>query len=282
MGNKIALITDSTCDLSKDMLEKLSIELLPLKIIYEEEQFLDRVNIKPEEIYRKFKEEIPTTSMPGPGEIKDKFLELKKKGFTHILAVHISSGLSSTPNICKMVAQQIDDLTIEVVDSKLLSMGLGRLVLYARNLIDKSDFDFTEIVDKTREKINDIELHFIVKTLKYLKEGGRIGKVKGTIGELLNIKPIISINDEGKYYTVDKSRSRKKSINKLYEIAKKKINQGLCYVDVMHADAKEEAELLLKKFEKFENVDKTILGEISPAMVVHAGPGLIGVCVTSV
>ena len=280
MANKIVLVTDSTCDLSADMLKDLSIKFLPLKIIYKEGEFLDRVNINPIDVYKRFKEEIPSTSMPGPGEIKEKFMELKEKGFTHILAIHISSGLSSTANISKMVSKEMDDLTVEVIDSKLLSMGLGRLVLYAKNLIEEENFNFEEIVEKTREKINDIDLHFIVKTLKYLKEGGRIGKVSGTIGELLNIKPIISINDMGEYYTVDKSRSRKSSINKLYNITKKKIMKGKCYVDVMHADAKEEAEELLNRFKELTNVKETTLGEISPAMVVHAGPGLIGVCVT--
>ncbi len=282
MANKIALVTDSTCDLSADMLKDLSIKFLPLKIIYNEGQFLDRVNINPKDVYRRFMEEIPSTSMPGPGEIKDKFMELKEKGFTHILAIHISTGLSSTANISKMVSKEMDDINVEVIDSKLLSMGLGRLVLYAKNLIDEENLDFKEIVDKTKEKINDIDLNFVVKTLKYLKVGGRIGKVRGTIGELLNIKPIISINDDGEYYTVDKSRSRKSSINKLYDIAKKKIMKGKCYVDVLHADAQEEAEVLMSRFKDLRNVTEITLGEISPAMVVHAGPGLIGVCVTSV
>lgn len=280
MTEKIALVTDSTCDLSANILKKLSIEFLPLKIIYNDGEYLDRVNIYPDDIYSRFEEEIPSTSMPGPGEIKEKFMELKEKGFTHIIAIHISTGLSSTANISQMVSNQIDDLTIEVIDSKLLSMGLGRLVLYARDLIENSNLNFNEIVDKLKEKIDKIDLNFIVNTLKYLKEGGRIGKVRGTIGQLLNIKPIISINDAGEYYTVDKARSRKASINKLYKITKNKIMQGKCYVDVMHADAEEEAIELLNKLKELNNVRDSILGEISPAMVVHAGPGLIGVCVT--
>ncbi|MFW6264722.1 MAG: DegV family protein [Bacillota bacterium] len=123
-------------------------------------------------------------------------------------------------------------------------------------------------------------MNFVVGTLKYLKAGGRIGKVRGTIGELLNIKPIISINEEGVYYTVDKARSRKASLNKIFKILKGKIKEGLCYVDVMHANAEEEAQSLLERFKELSNVKDTFFGEISPAMAVHAGPGLIGVCVT--
>ena len=282
MNKNIGIITDSTSDLSQEMLQAFNIEFLPLKIMYKDEQYLDKVNISPDDIYKRFDKEIPTTSMPGPDEFKEKFKKLKEKGFTNIIAIHISSGLSSTPNICRMVSKEMEDMTIEVIDSRLLSMGLGRLVLYAKGLIDQGNLDFEEIVNKTREKIDDIELNFIVKTLKYLKEGGRIGKVKGIIGQLLNIKPIISIDDEGQYYTVDKTRGRKNSLNKLYDKAKKKIKQGMSYVDVMHADAEEEAKELQNRLQKLQNVKDSILGEISPAMVVHAGPGLIGVVVTPV
>lgn len=280
MSEKIAIVTDSTCDLSKEILDERDISFLPLKIIYEDSEYKDRVNITPQEVYKKFSEEIPSTSMPGFEEIKEKYLELKEKGYTHIISIHISSGLSGTYNTCKMVSQEIEGVTIEVVDSKMLSMGLGRLVLYAKDLIDEGKENFESIVDKVYEKKDNIELYFIVETLKYLRKGGRIGKVKGTIAELLNIKPIISIDEEGKYFTFDKVRSRKKSIKKLIDIAKDKINEGICYVDVMHADAKEEADQILEKLKNVSNVKDIFLGEISPAMVVHAGPGLIGVCIT--
>lgn len=282
MKSKIALVTDSTCDLPGEILKELSIEFLPLKIIYGDKEYEDRVNITPNDVYRRFDEEIPTTSMPGPSEIKNKFLNLKEKGFTHIISIHISSGLSGTYKISKMVSREIKGLTVEVIDSKMLSMGLGRLVLYAKKLIDEGKLSFEEIVNKIRKKIDDVDIYFVVKTLKYLKKGGRIGKVKGTIGELLNIKPIISIDDDGQYYTYDHSRSRKKSISKLFELAKSKIVEGICQVDVMHADAEDEAKKLMEKFKKLPNVKETFFGEISPAMVVHAGPGLIGVCVTRI
>ena len=280
MEDNIAVVTDSTCDLSKDLLEEKGIEFLPLKIIYKDNQYLDRVDIKPQEVYDHFEKEIPSTSMPSPSEVKEKYLQLKEKGYTHIISLHISSGLSGTYNICRMVAEELDEITVEVIDSQMLSMGLGRLVLYAKELIEEKEYNFNRIVEMVKEKKDKIELYFIVETLKYLKEGGRIGKVRGTIAELLNIKPIISINEEGEYYTFDKVRSRKKSIKKLINLAKEKIQEGLCKVDVMHADAKDEALEILDKLKGLPNVKEALLGEISPAMVVHSGPGLIGVCIT--
>lgn len=280
MKEKIAIVTDSTCDLSKDVLSDKGIEFLPLKIIFKDSEYRDRIDISPQEVYDNFENEIPSTSMPSPEEISNKYNELKDKGYTHIISIHISSGLSGTYNTCKMASREVQGIKIEIIDSKMLSMGLGRLVLYANHLIESGDYNFNQIVKKVKEKINKIDLFFIVDTLKYLKEGGRIGKVRGTIAELLNIKPIISINDEGEYYTFDKVRTRKKSIKYLVNIAQDKINEGLCFVDVMHADAKEEAINILDKLKDLKNVKESFLGEISPAMVVHSGPGLIGVCIT--
>ncbi|MEJ6949913.1 DegV family protein [Natronospora cellulosivora (SeqCode)] len=280
MENKIALITDSTCDLPKDLLDKFSIEVWPLKIIYKDNEYQDRIDISPKEIYDRFEEEIPSTSMPSPAEMQSKFEELKDKGFTHVIAILISSGLSGTYNVCKMASEGVEGLKIEVIDSKLLSLGLGRLVLYARNLIDEGKLGFEEMVENIKNKTDDVNLNFVVGTLKYLKAGGRIGRVRGTIGELLNIKPIISINEEGVYYTIDKARSRKASLNKLFNNLKEKVKDGLCYVDVLHANAEEEAQALIDKFKKLSNVKGTFFGEVGPAIAVHAGPGLIGVCVT--
>lgn len=280
MMSKIALLTDSTCDIPGELMNKLSIHFMPLKIIFNKREYQDRIDITPDEVYQKFDEEIPSTSMPNLDEFKSKFLELKEKGFTHIIAIHISSGLSSTYNIARMAGEEIEGLLVEVVDSKCLSMGLGRLVLYARELIDQDNLEFSEIVKMIKDKIEKIDLFFIVDTLKYLIEGGRIGKVKGAIGKLFNIKPIISINGDGEYFSFSKARSRKKSIDTMYKIAKKRIREGLCTVDIMHANAREEARDLLARLEKLENVKDTFFGEISPAMAVHAGPGLIGVCIT--
>ncbi|MFW6378320.1 MAG: DegV family protein, partial [Bacillota bacterium] len=212
MNEKIAIVTDSTSDLKKEDLDKYGIKSLPLKVIYKDRQYQDRVDITPAEVYERMEDEIPTTSMPSPQEIEDLYTELKEEGYTHIISIHISSGLSATYSNCRMVAEQMENINVEVIDSQMLSMGLGRLVLYAKDLVASAELTCNEIIDKIEEKKDKIEIFFVVETLKYLKKGGRIGKVSGTIGELLNIKPIISIDDDGEYYTFTKVRGRKKSI----------------------------------------------------------------------
>ncbi|MFN2364031.1 MAG: DegV family protein [Halarsenatibacteraceae bacterium] len=281
MNEKIAIVTDSTSDLKREDLDKYGIKSLPLKVIYKDRQYQDRVDITPAEVYEGMKDEIPTTSMPSPQEIEDLYTELKEDGYTQIISIHISSGLSATYSNCRMVAEQMDDIEVEVVDSKMLSMGLGRLVLYAKDLIAAEEFTFAEIVEKVEAKREKVEIFFVVETLKYLKKGGRIGKVSGTIGELLNIKPIISIDEDGEYYTFTKIRGRKKSIKKMYSLIKDRVKDGKKYcLDIMNAAAPEEAQNFLDKFKDTPSITDIFIGEISPVMVVHAGPGLLGLTLT--
>lgn len=281
MKEKIAVVTDSTSDLSKLELEEMGINSIPLKVIYSDNQYHDRIDITPSEVYKSLSREIPTTSMPSPQEIRDVYEELRDDGFTHIISLHISSGLSATYNNCVMVADQIEGIKVEVIDSKMLSKGLGRLTVYANSLVKSEELSFTEIVEKVKAKKEKIEVFFVVETLKYLKKGGRIGKISGTIAEFLNIKPIIAIDDEGEYFTLNKVRGRKRSLKKIYSIIKDKLQEGKEYVlDVMNADAVEEAEELLSKFKNLKQIKEYSFGEISPVMVVHTGPGLIGVVLT--
>jgi DegV family protein with EDD domain len=180
-----------------------------------------------------------------------------------------------------MVADQIDGIKVEVIDSKMLSKGLGRLVLYASSLVNEAEVSFDKIIEKVEAKKDKIEVFFVVETLKYLKKGGRIGKVSGTIAEFLNIKPIIAIDEDGEYFTFDKVRGRRRSLKKMYSIIKDKLEEGKEYVvDVMNAAAEEEARGLLDKFKELAQVKETYFSEISPVMVVHTSPGLIGVVLT--
>lgn len=115
--------------------------------------------------------------------------------------------------------------------------------------------------------------------MEYLKKGGRIGKVSGTIGELLNLKPIISVNKEGIYYTYEKARGKKQGLNKLFSIGEKALNEGPCSVFVLHGGAESEAKALAARFQCHPNLKDTYFGDISPSAGVHTGPGLVGIVV---
>ncbi len=274
--NKIAIVTDSTCDLSDDILEKYNIKLLPLRIIYSNAEYRDRVEISPEEIYERFELEIPKSSLPSPEDVIQLFNELEQDGFTHVLVFTISSGLSGTYNMIRMIASEYEQMTIKVLDSKALSWGLGIPVLEAVKAIISGN-DFNQVLNIAKTVIEDTKAYFVVKTLEYLKKGGRIGKVEGTIGDILQIKPIISINTEGIYYTYKKVRGRKKSLKELLQIVEESAKDKLINVAVVHGNALEEAKELLDSIKELSNVKETFFSQISPVMVVHTGPGLVGV-----
>lgn len=273
--NKIAIVTDSTCDLPDEILEKYDIKILPLRIIYSNKEFRDRIEIFPKEVYEKLEIEIPKTSLPSPEDVNNLFKELQEQGYTHVLGILISSALSGTYNMVKNFTNKFNELKIELLDSKSLTMGLGFSVLEAAKEVRKTN-DFSKVCKKAKEVMKHSKVFYVLKTLDYLRKGGRIGVIEGTVGELLGIKPIISIDEEGKYYAHAKVRGRKKSIEELYKIIKEKVADKKVNVAVMHGNAEREGLDLLERIKEFSNINETFFGPISPVLGVHTGPGLIG------
>lgn len=273
---KIALITDSSCDLPIELLKEYNIEVLPLRVIYSNAEYRDGVDITPDEVAKNLDVEIPKTSMPSPGDVINKLNELKEQGYTHCLIVTLSSGLSGTYNMVKMVTSEINDMVIEVVDSKILSVALGLIVLQASKMI-KENVAFNEIVKKVNSLKEQAKGFFVVDTLEYLKKGGRIGRVTAALGSLLNLKPIISIDEEGKYFSFSKVRGKNQALERMLDELKEALNSGKKYmVGIPHGCVKEEALKYAEKIKQLANIEDIVIGQISPALLVHSGPGLIG------
>lgn len=273
---RIALITDSTGDLPVEYVEQNNIHVLSLKVVYRDREYLDRVEIQPEEVYSRLDREVPTTSMPSMGEVIDLFTRLVKEGYQEILSINISSGLSGTFNTIRLAAEQFPSVKIEVIDSRSISMGIGLLVQEAAALIKKG-MSMSSIVDRLRGVRSDLKVIFVVKTLEYLKRGGRIGYVAATMGSLLDLKPVISVNDEGKYFTLAKVRGRKKSLKKIVELVKEAAAKNKLKLVVMHGDALEDAKALLEDIKEATGITDIHFGEVGPVIGVHTGPGVIGV-----
>lgn len=278
---KIAIVTDSTSDLDSDMTKEFGIEILPLHVVYKDREYLDGVSISPNEVYENMDIEVPTTSLPSPAEISNLFDRLREEKFTHVLTMHISSGLSGTYETVCQVAKDYKEMEIEVLDSKALSMGLGFPVLQAARELRKS-IDFQAVLKVAKKVSEQTKLYFVLSTLEYLKRGGRIGYVSGTIGELLNIKPIISINSEGKYITYSKVRGRDQSLKKLYDILIEGTQNGQFNVAIVHGGAEQEARKLWLNAKELPNIKELLFNQISPVMGVHTGPGLVGVIISPV
>ena len=274
--DKIAFIGDTTGDLSNDMITKYNINILPFRIIYKDREYLDRVNITPTEVYDNMVNEIPTSSMPSMQDIEDMFLKLKSEGYTHIIAVTLSTGLSGIYNGIRVVSENHPEIKTYICDSKSISIGEGAILIECGKLRDQGK-NFDEIIAEIPNIMRRIHLFFVIPTLEYLKKGGRIGRVAGTIAELLDIKPIITVDPEGKYTTFAKVRGRKQSLAKLIDIAREMLEQKKYEVYLGNGAAREDVERIYNAISKFPNLlSLNMIGDISPVSGVHSGPGLIG------
>lgn len=274
---KIALLVDSGTDVPQDVMERYGIYMIPLQIIYKERTYTDKVDITPEEVYRRLEEEVPSTSLPDGAQIQKVLEKIKEDGYEKLLIVTISSGLSGTYNVLRLIGQEEEGLEVYVLDTKSIGIGAGLQAIHAAELID-SGLTFEALIAQLKKEIVQNKVLFNVGTLEYLQKGGRIGLVTSIIGTALKLNPTISCNEDGVYYTVAKSRGRKRSIDKLVEIAEEFIgNHQEFRIAVAQGDAYEEGLQLKAKIEaRFPNAKEILFGTISPALVVHTGPSLLG------
>ena len=275
---KIALITDSGSDLSLEELREYNVNLLPLRISYSTGEYQDKIDIKASDVYENLDKEVPKTSLPSPETTEKILTKLEEEGYTHVKAICISGGLSGTANSLRLSLEDHPNLTSYVYDTKILAYPEGEIVIEVSKLI-KSGKTFEEIIEalpKIREKITG---YFTIDTLEYLKKGGRIGRVAGTLGEMLNLKPIITTDENGVYYNIVKARGRKQALSKLTDILKTHLAKNKCDVTVLQGGCEAEAIKYMESLKGLDNINSLKLSEISPALGVHGGPGLMGFCV---
>lgn len=278
MKNKVAILVDSGTDVPQELIEKYQMYVIPLKIIYKDRVYTDKVDITPEEIYQRLPQEIPETSLPDGETITKIFEQIKQDGYEKILAVTISSGLSGTYNIVRLIAQQQEELEAYVLDTKNIGIGAGFSAIQAAKWLEEG-MEWSLLIERLNELVKQTKVFFNVATLEYLQKGGRIGLVASILGTALKLNPIISCNDEGIYYTVGKARGRKKSLDRTVSYVKERVGTAKVFnLAVAHGDAKEEAtEMMARLKEEFPQAQQIYFGQISPALVVHTGPGLLGV-----
>ena len=278
MKQKTALLVDSGIDVPPSIIKEYGIYSLPLKIIYKDREYSDGVDIQAEEVYSNLSVEIPKTSLPGAAEAISILDRIKSDGYQNVLAVTLSSGLSGTYNMISLVAKDYEGLDVQVVDTKNIGIAGGMVAIRAAEYISEG-MDFETLVKTVNEDVPDSKIFFCISTLEYRQKGGRIGLVSSMLGTALNLKPIISCNEEGIYYNVAKISGRKRSLDKMIDIATEYASKGKLYnLAVVHGGAAEDAEKvkekLLSKLSKYKNVFE---GQISPALGVHTGPGLVGI-----
>ena len=281
---KIAIITDSGTDVPPKYIEKYNMYVVPLIVNYENQSYRDGIDININTVCEKLKDEIPTTSLPSIDDIMETFEKVITDGYKKAIIITISSGLSGTYNAMRIASESFEDkLDIMLVDTKNIDIGAGFTAIRAGELIEQG-YSFEEIKEKLDDAIANTKVYFCVKTLEYLRKGGRIGLVASVVGTALDLKPVISCNSDGIYYVVSKARGRKKSLKKALNEAKEYAKQFKEYnIAVVNVWSKEEAKEIEDNIKNdFPNVKSVFVGAISPALAVHTGPGLIGVGVQKI
>lgn len=274
----VFLVTDSTADLPKKLVQELEITVVPLKVIFESnEAFLDGVTIETAEFYRRQveKKEFSSTSQPTPAEFADVYRELSAAGAS-IISIHLSSNLSGTVQSAHMAAGMLPELDIEVVDSKLASMGFGLVVLEAARAAREGKTK-AEIMSHVKFMTEKVQVFFFVGTLEYLVRGGRIGKAQAFLGSLLNIRPILYLK-EGIVEPFEKVRGKARAIERLVQVMVEKFGGQAVLCSLVHSiDPEGLEQLRLKVKEKLNLAAEPVVSELGAVIGTHVGPGVIGI-----
>lgn len=274
----IAIITDSTCDIPISLIKKYGIIELPLTVHFGSEEFKDRVDITSEEFYKRLVTgtELPSTSQVNPGSFADIYKSELEKGNT-IISIHISSELSGTYQSAVIAKHSLgDDDRISLIDSRTTTIALGMVVLKAAELSIQG-VNQKDIVKEINEYVKKVRILIAVDTLKYLKKGGRLTGAQALIGDMLNIKPILTVED-GKVVVIEKVRGKKKVNKRMIELMKEKIGsragQIISVANARCPDTIEEIKKLIAvEFYNTEFIDT----EVGSVIATHVGPGAYGV-----
>jgi DegV family protein with EDD domain len=275
---KIAIITDSNTCIPSEGLHGFDIHIVPIALIFGEETLRDGVDITAGEFYERLRhaDPLPTTSSPAIADFLEVFQEARKAGAEGAVVVTISSKLSMSFSTAHAAAQDMQDFPVSIIDSRLATIAQGFVVLEAACAASKG-LTLEEVTAVAEEAIPHIGFAAMLETLSFLQRGGRVPVIASLAGNALKLRPVVRMKADGTVGILSATRGRKAAIDRiLREAEKATTGQKLKRMAVMHADARDEAEGLLKLVaERFETRE-LLLTEFTPVMGTHAGPGVLG------
>jgi DegV family protein with EDD domain len=275
---KVAIVTDSSAYIPKEMVRDLNISVVPLVVIWGNETLEDDVDITPDQFYTRLQsaKEMPTTSQASVPNMHKTFSGLLEQGY-EVLGIFLSSKLSGT---MQSAIQGRDELPagrekITLVDSLTTAMAMGyHVISAARAAAQGASLNDCKKIAEEAQKNSGV--YFVVDTLEFLHRGGRIGGARRFLGSALNIKPILTVKD-GKVEAAGSVRTKAKAVNHLIELVHEQCKgKSSVRLATLHANAEAEAKEILKTAGQGMNVVESLLSEVSPAIGTHTGPGTVG------
>jgi len=277
------VLVDSASDIPLDKAALAGIITVPMPVTIDGKTFLEGVNLQTKDFYAQFNnfKELPKTSQPNPNTLLEEYERILSEGH-EVVAIHLSSGLSSTVS----TAQTVREMTsaperVHIIDSLGASFGYGLLALFAQNTL-KSSASWEEAKETILEYRKKMRYVFTLDTLEYLVKGGRVSKPAGFIGGLLDVKPILHITPEGIIVPFAKVRSRRAAIRKLVDIMEQEIvHPEQQVLGISHSACFDDAQILVNEIRQRLNVRDIWISEIGCVVGSHTGPGTLALFYTN-
>jgi DegV family protein with EDD domain len=266
-----AVVTDSTADLPDDWRDRYGIEVVPLKVLFGNETFRDRVDITDDEFFRRLATatRLPTTSAPSPGEFAEVFTRLAKD-HESCISIHIGAQLSATAEAARVGAQSVEGFKVKVIDSKTVTMPLAFLCRVAAGCAT-----LEEATAAVEERVSKCRVLALLDTLKYIEMGGRVSRAQAMIGTMLDLKPLLLVTpDEREVKSVDRVRTRSRAIRRMIEYFQG--DSPVEHVAVMHAQVPDEADIIAADLRKSLPGLEIPIGSIGCVLATHTGPKALG------
>ncbi|MDA8236089.1 MAG: DegV family protein [Clostridia bacterium] len=269
------IVTDSTADLPKDILEQYGITVVPLRVLVDGQIYRDGIDLTSEDFYKRLPQtkNLPTTSQPSPGEFTAAYEDLIRNGDS-VVSIHISGGLSGTMHSAQLAVTMVEG-EVTVIDSRTTALALGLIVLGAARAAQEGK-SHGEVVALVEKLIKKTQLFFVLDTLEYLQKGGRIGKGGALLGSLLNVKPILTVK-EGIVTPVDKVRGENKALERMLQLSREITGGQKIICGVLHGNSYARGMKLHERVVAEFNTTEILISEISPVIGAHVGPGALGI-----
>jgi DegV family protein with EDD domain len=274
----IKIVTDSTCDLPADRYRKHDITVVPINIQFGTETYLDRVTIDPPTFYQKIRQSgaLPKTSQPSVGQFHDTYTVLAADGATDIVSIHVTSRLSGTYQSAELARELVTDrVRVHTFDSAGGSAGLGFMVLEAVRMAE-AGHGVADILRRLEELRSRMQIVFTLQDLHFAQMSGRVGKLQSSLASLLNIKPIVLLED-GIIDVREKARTRGKALDRIVELLVERVGvEQPVHLAVIHAEAPGEAQALLERVKAVFHCTESFVVDMALSLAVQFGPGTLG------
>jgi len=275
----IALVTDSTCDLPRDLIDRYQIHVIPLNLHFGETYYLDRLTINPEKFYQRLEQsEIsPSTSQPATKDFQNKFEYLSTQ-YKNIFGILLSSGLSGTFGHAEIAGKEVASRAgkpIRIIDSKVLTGALGLILIRAARALEEG-VSADDLYSRINEWIPKAGIRVSVQTLKYIIRSGRVSPMKSFIARTLDLKPIIALDEHGKAMLFSKSLTEKGCTRKLIHDMDRLLRKNKLWgYTITHAENPETAKYFAEEMERITGKKPLFTEHVSPVLVAHTGPGVV-------